>query len=744
MNVPRLSRVHARGVSNLAGIWFTFICAASAFICVSNASGQSPATTDDPFAYLEDAADPRTQSFLTEQAAKSRAALDAIPGRAAMLARIHALSESGVTVTALAVTPTRTFYLKQEPGRAQPVLCVRDGPAGAEREILDPARLDRGGLQASIDWYVPAPDGRHVAYGVSHAGSEDSVLRVLAVDTRRDLSIEIGRARFNRELAWHPDGRSFYYAAYPDAAQPGRRFANIRVYRHALGRENTRDEIVFAPGVGGARDVPEFVFPSLHVPAESRYAYAIARDGVRREIAVHVAQQRDLAAGKPRWRKIVGPQDEVLSVAAFREELYLLTRHGAPRHRVVRMKGNADFSAARVVVPEGDVVIQEMALAKDAIYLRNNLGGVDRLERAPLGLLGIKAPEFLRIPFDNAISQLVTDPRVAGAILRLQGWIEPPQVVQVEARSGNVRKLPIQPPPTVDFGEMDEVRLYAPGHDGTRIPVTLVYRKSTTLTGQNPTLLVGFGAFGETIAPVFDPARLAWLERGGIYAIAHVRGGGEFGEPWIQGGRRATKMNTVMDFLSVAGFLVSYGFTNPSRLAIEGATAGAIPVGGALARRPDLFAAMVGRVPVMDMVRYERMALGPSQVPEFGSAAGAAGVEQLRGISAYHQVKDGTPYPAVLLTAGMVDPRVEAWQPAKMAARLQAASSSGKPVLLRVDPAGDSAGRARASREAELADIYSFVLWQMGEAPFQPPAPPPVAIPAPEAPPPPAPAAKVS
>jgi prolyl oligopeptidase len=450
-----------------------------------------------------------------------------------------------------------------------------------------------------------------------------------------------------------------------------------------------------------------------------------------------VTDQRDLAAGQPRWRKIVGAEDEVLAIEGWRDDLYLLSKHNAPRHRVLRMRANGDLASARVAVPQGDVVIQGMALARDALYLRAMNAGVDRLERVPLGLLGSKEPQFVRTPFDNAIVQLEADPRLPGAILRLQGWIEPPSVVQVDA-GGNTKNTRLQPPAAVDYSDMDEVRLYAPGHDGTRIPVTLLYRKSTRLGGDNPTLLVGYGAFGETMAPGYDAARLAWLERGGVFAIAHVRGGGEYGEPWHQAGRGAAKINTILDLISVSEFLVSYGFTSPRRLAILGTSAGGIPVGGAMVRRPDLYAAMVARVPVMDMVRFESMASGAANVPEFGSAATPQGLETLRMISAYHQVKEGTAYPAVLLTAGINDPRVAPWQPGKMAARLQKASTSGKPVLLRIDyESGHGLGTARTQRDEELADIYSFLLWQMGDPAFQPvvePAPPAVEAPAAPAP----------
>ncbi len=656
--------------------------------------------------------------FARAEAARARESLDRIPGRAAMLARIHELSDAGTSITALTITSgARVFYLKLAPHQANPVLCMREGLAGPERVLVDPQRFARGTSRAAIDWFAPSPDGHHVAYGVSLAGSENSVLRVLATDNTHDLPFEIDRTRFNQGLSWHFDGRAFYYARIPEGNTGLKRDANIRVYRHVLGRETAHDEVVFAPGVGGARDVPEFVYPSIFMPYESKYAYAIARDGVRNEIAVHVAESRELASGKPRWHKIVGYEDEVTAVDATREDLYLLSHHNAPRYRVLRVKGNApNLAGAKVVVVQGDTVIKAMAL------------------RAPLGLLGVKAPEYVRTPFDNAIAQLVAHPGTEGALLRLQGWIEPPAVMKVDAK-GNIHNTRLQPPAVADFSAMDEVRLYAPSHDGTKIPVTLVYRKSTTLTGSNPTLLTAYGSYGLTLSPTFEPARLAWLERGGIYAIAHVRGGGEYGEPWREAGRRASKINTILDLVSVSEFLVSYGFTSAKRLAILGTSAGGIPVGGALVRRPDLYAAVVARVPVMDMLRFEAMASGPANVPEFGSAATPQGMEALRVMSAYHQVKDGTAYPAVLLTAGINDPRIEAWQPGKMAARLQKATTSGKPVLLRIDyESGHGLGTPRAQREEELADIYSFLLWQMGDPQFQPRVEPPPAAEEPPAP----------
>jgi len=684
-----------------------------------------PPSAVDPFAYLEDSANPDTQRFFHEQAAQTRATLERIPGRAALLERIRALAETQTTVTSLKLAAGRVFYLKSAPRQMNAVLCVREGLSAPERVLLDPARFSRPGAGAAIDWFAPSPDGRHVAYGISRGGSEDSVLRVLEAHKGIDLPVEIDRARFNSELAWHPDAHSFYYARIPEGGGGARRYAHIRIYRHVLGREPARDEVVFAPGVGGARDVPEFVFPSLFVPLESRYAYAIAGDGMRREITVHITEQRDLAAARPHWQKIVGVDDAVTAIEAWNDDLYLLTHRGAPRSRVLRLDARKpERSRARVAVPEGDAVIQSMALARDALYLRTMLGGVDRLERMQLGLLGAKAAEYVRTPFDTGIAELVANPRRPGALLKLQGWIDAPDIVEVEARGGNLKKTQLQPPSALDFSAIDEVRLYAPAHDGVRIPVTLLYRKTTTLTGERPTLVVGYGSYGVTMSAAFDATRAAWLERGGVYAIAHVRGGGEYGEAWHAGGRRANKPNTILDFIAVAEFLVKYGFTNPKRLAIMGTGAGGIPVGGAIVRRPDLFAAAIARAALVDMLRFELSAAGPASIPEFGSAATPEGREALRAVSAYQQVKDATAYPAVLLTTGINDAQVDPWQPGKMAARLQTATTSGKPVLLRVDfESGHGPGRSRTQREEELADIYAFLLWQLGDPAFQPTLP---------------------
>jgi prolyl oligopeptidase len=684
----------------------------SVFICGSIAFAVAAQPAEDPYRYLEDASKPETQEFYKAQGANARLELDRLPARAKFAERVSALSNAGPVVTSIHIAAGRVFYLKLSPGEEAPALCMRDGLSSREKVLVSSDRFAADGQVGVIAWIAPSHDGRRVAYGVSLGAREEYHLRVVDVESVRDLPLDIDRVAATG-IAWHPDSRAFYYPRIPEDSTDPPRHASIRIYRHVIGRATAQDEVVFAPGVGGARDVTPFVRPMLVIPLESREAYAIARDGVERDISVHVSDLKDLAAGKPRWRKIISPQDQVTAIEAWKGELFVLSHRGAPRSRVLRLDSKSpDITHARVAVPQGDIVIRQMGLARDALYLRTNNGGIDRLERLPIGLLGMKQAEYVRTPFDTAIAELVTHPNRPGAILRLEGWIDAPAVMEVDAKSGDLRNTGIQPATDVDFSAMDEVRLYAPGHDGTRIPVTLLYRKTTQLNAENPTLLVAHGSFGRSLRPGFDAARLAWLEKGGIFAIAHVRGGGEYGEEWHAQGRREAKANTVLDFISVADFLASYGFTSAKRLVIVGSGAGAVPVANALARKPEAFAAAILRDPLVDLLRYEAMPAGGAMAPEFGNAA------SLAKLSPYQQLQELTVYPATLV---MVDARAAAiapWQGAKFVARLHAvAAGSAKPILLRVEPTGMGEGLTREQRVRQWADLYSFAWSQVGDTP---------------------------
>ena len=686
----------------------------------------------DPYRHLEDVKHPEMVAYLRAQGEFARKALDALPGRKAMLDRIRALSESTIAISGVQVVGEganpRVFYYKLAPGESSRKLFVRDGFAGAERLLLDAATISQPGLRFAIDSFVAAPDGRSVVVGVAAGGSEETSLRIVDVATGNDTGVVIDRIGFAGITSWAPDGKSFFYNRLPEpkAGAPKNRYLHSMVYRHVPGRALDKDEQVFGPGLDTRIPFADIDIPSISMTADGKFLIGQIKHGNLNEVTLYVANVMTFTQGQT-WRKAVEPADEVTSFAAHDNALYLLTHQDAPRYRVVRTSlRSPDFSRATTIVPHGDTVIRELAVAQDALYMRELFGGVDRLQRLNFSqsvFSGGKL-EFVRLPFDLAIRQMVTSPKRPGALLRLEGWTEAPRYVNIEERSGNLIDTKLQPKSNVDFDPIDEVRLMATAKDGTRIPLSLMYKKGTTLNADRPTLLRAYGAYGITQAPAFSPATLAWLERGGIIATCHVRGGGEFGEAWHKGGQKLTKPNTWRDLIACAEYAIERRFTRKEKLAILGSGAGGITVGRALTERPDLFAAVVTTGGQLDAMRAEFMPGGSPNVGEFGSVKTEEGFKSLYAMSSLHHVLDATTYPAVLLMHGVNDPRVEVWQSAKMAARLQAATADDRdahPVLLRLDyDAGHGAGSSPAQRNAELADINSFVLWQFGDPAFQP------------------------
>jgi prolyl oligopeptidase len=276
-------------------------------------------------------------------------------------------------------------------------------------------------------------------------------------------------------------------------------------------------------------------------------------------------------------------------------------------------------------------------------------------------------------------------------------------------------------PSSVDFSQMEAEEVFATSYEGTRVPLSILHKKGLTLDGSHPTILTGYGAYGLSLEPGFSPTALAWLERGNVLAIAHVRGGGEYGEAWHLAGEKLTKLNTVFDFIACAEYLINQQYTAPKYLAGRGGSAGGMTVGGALTWRPDLFSVILDQVGVSDTLRVELTPNGPPNISELGSVQNEEGFHGLYAMGAYFHVRDGTAYPAVLFTTGANDPRVAPWQMTKMTARVQAATRSDRPVLLRVDyDAGHGMGSTKSQNEMLTADLWSFALWQMGDPAFQP------------------------
>ena len=695
-------------------------------------------TVVDPYRYLEDVKNAEVIAYMKAQGEFARNTLDAIPGRAAMQDRISTLSGAGASVSNVQISgvgaSARIFYYKLLPGESMRKLYVRDGFNGPERMLFDAQTLNIAGQRYALDYFNAAPDGKHVLVGIAAGGSEDTSLRIIEVSTAKDLGVVIDRIGFAAESAWADDSRAFFYNRLPPEPADGskNRYLFSRVYRHALGRHTEKNEAIFGRGVAADTkiDFADIDIPGVQMTPDGKFLIGTVRHGDLNEISLYIAPASNPAPNYAQplaWRKVADPKDLVTSYAVHDSALYLLTANNAPRNKVMRTSlARPDIATATTIVPAGDTVIKQLAVAQDGLYIRELFNGVDRLQRLNFSnsvFSGGKL-EFVRLPFDLAIREMVTHPKRPGAILRLEGWTEAPRYVNIEERSANVIALPLHPKSPVDFSAIDEVRLMVTAKDGVKVPVSLIYKKGTKLTRNNPTLLRAYGAYGISSSPTFNPGTMAWLERGGILGTCHVRGGGEFGEPWHQAGQKLTKPNTWRDLIACAEYVIERKFTRKERLAIQGGSAGGITVGRALTERPDLFAAVVPSVGLLDAMRSEFTPNGPPNIPEFGSVKTQDGFKGLLMMSAFHNVKDGTAYPAVLLMHGVNDPRVEVWQSSKMTARLQAATANVKnaePVLLRLDyDAGHGVGSTRAQRTSELADIYSFLLWKFGDPAFQP------------------------
>jgi prolyl oligopeptidase len=371
--------------------------------------------------------------------------------------------------------------------------------------------------------------------------------------------------------------------------------------------------------------------------------------------------------------------------------------------------------AKTTVAQDPKKIIRTIAVAKDALYVTSSDGGFSDLSRVVNG-----AATAVPLPYPGYSDALAASEVEDGAVFSLESWTRSAMAYRVDG-SGAVSDTGLQKPVQADTSQLVSQEVMATSYDGTQVPLSIVMNKATKMDGKNPVWLIGYGSYGITITPFFGPSELAWFKRGGILAVAHPRGSGWFGEDWHKAGMKATKLNTVFDFIACAQYLVDHKYTAPAHLSGEGGSAGGITIGGAIDWAPWLFAAAIDSHGDTDSLRMEFTPNGPPNISEFGSVTTEAGFHALYAMSAYVHVHDGVKYPAVLLQTGANDPRVEPWAVTKMAARLQAATASKRPVLLSVSyDSGHGIGDTRAQRDNDLADEWSFMLWQSGDPAFQP------------------------
>ena len=684
----------------------------------------------DEYRWLEDGNDPAVRMWTATQNRRTRNHLDEIDSRDGVLARLTELfSEVTPSYSGLVARPCGLFAFKFQPPKQQRLLVIlalaSAGDPIPERILLDPNELEPKG-HVAIDWFVPSPDGKLVAVCLSEYGSEEGTLHFYHTDTGLALPDRIPRVQFptgGGSAAWEPNGSGVFYTRYPhpeDRPSSDLRF-HQQIYRHRLGTTDTSDE--HAVGC----DFPRIACTTLRTSPDGRWLLAHVANGDGGEYAHWLLDMKP--ADPCAWRQLTGFEDSIKEVIFGSDGtvLYLRSVQGAPRGKILRLPtdGSMPLADAPVLLPEGDAVIEHLVATASHLYLSEMTGGPSRVRR--FDLMGGDARD-LPVPAACGVVDLMAladhdaDDRV---LYRLTSYTEPDawHLYDPTAAGGagcSVRTAMSSTSP-VDMSDIEVLREFAVSKDGSRVPVNILRRKGTPLDGNNPTLLQGYGGYGHCMRPRFDPTLRLWFDRGGIYVMANLRGGGEYGTEWHLNGNLTRKQNVFDDFAACARHLIERGYTCPAKLAVEGRSNGGLLMGAFLTQHPELARAVVAHVGIYDMLRFELEPNGAFNVTEFGTVEEPAQFRAMHAYSPYHQVRDGTSYPAVFLLTGENDGRVSPANSRKMAARLQHANASANPILVQFSSAaGHGMGTALTERIAENADVLAFLFNELGMT--QPPA----------------------
>ena len=712
-----------------AGLIMLFLLTALLSSCNKQNAPQSPpkarvenvqdtlhgVVVNDPYRWLEDWSNPQVQQWSNRENAFARSYLNKLPGREALRKRIEQIIQaSSESYSSLTWQAGKLFAIKFQPPLNQPLLVVMksaDEPQG-EQIIVDPNKLDESGGTA-IDWYVPSPDGRLVGVSLSKGGSEAGNVHIFKTETGKQVDVVIRRVNGGTaggDIAWLPDGSGFYYTRYPRTGE--RPAADLNFYQqvwfHKLGTPAADDRYVIG------KDFPRIAETILEVDPKTGKLLITVQYGDSGKFMLLLLNKDGS------WTKIADYEDRV-SEATFgtNDDLYLISFKNAPHGKLLHLSlKKPQLKYAQIIVPENKNVIvsrfyekSKMAVTRHFLYLTYQLGGPSAIRVFDHSGNPKSAP---KIPPVSSIGEITAMDKDC-ILFREASYLEPPAWYRFDPRANNTRKTRLFQPSPVDFSDAEVVREFAVSKDGTKIPVNIIRPRGIKLDGSNPVVLTGYGGFNASLSPWFNPLLKVWLEQGVVYAIANLRGGGEYGEQWHRAGMLTKKQNVFDDFAAVMQHLIKRGYTRPEHLAIRGGSNGGLLMGSMIVQHPNLFKVTVSAVGIYDMIRSELTPNGQFNIPEYGSVKDPEQFKALYAYSPYHHVKDGVAYPAILFTTGANDPRVDPMHSRKMIARLQAATGSDTPILLRTSSTtGHGIGSPLSQRIDEMVDSYSFIFYELG------------------------------
>jgi prolyl oligopeptidase len=659
----------------------------------------------DPYRWLEDAEDQEVEKWVDEQCEYTRSFLDNLPVRNRIRSRLEKLFSIGY-FGAPKVYEGNYFYTKREGKQNQPVLYVREGSSGKEKVLIDPNALDKEGLVA-LDWWFPSEDGRLLAYGLSTEGDEQSTLYVLNVETGEKLPDVITRTRYTA-LSWKKDKTGFYYSRLPapGTVPEGEENYHRHIYYHQLGRDPDQDPKVFGEG----RDMTEWL--SIDFSTGNRYLLlSIYMGWDKTDVYFQKLESSPESIQPDGFIPIAVGEDALFSGQIVGDNLYLHTNYKAPNYRFVKVDLKAPaMENWEVLIPEDESALKQVAVVGDWLVAEYMHNASSRLKIFSLSGEYLKDIE---LPALGSIYGLAGEWDGSEVLFGFSSYFIPPRLYHYDLQTDKLA-LYDQVESDVDTSPYRVEQVWYESKDGTKVSMFLVHQKGMQLNGENPTLLTGYGGFNSSQTPSFQRNTFLWLENGGVFAEANLRGGSEYGEEWHKGGMLGNKQNTFDDFIAAAEWLISSGYTNSSKLVIRGGSNGGLLVGAAMTQRPDLFKAVICWNPLLDMVRYHDFLIAKLWVREYGSPEDSVQFQWLFDYSPYHRVVDGTAYPATMILTADSDSRVDPMHAKKMVARLQAATSSNAPILLRLDTKAGHAGAPMSKMTEEYADTWSFVFQELG------------------------------
>ena len=658
----------------------------------------------DPYRWLENDVreDPRVRAWVTAQNEVTNAYLANLPARSAFRARMRQMYDYerfGLPEKA----GSHYFYTRNDGLQNQSVLYVREGLDGAPRMLIDPNIWSQDGATALAEW-DPSDDGRHLLYGVQDGGTDWRTLRVLDVATGQPTADEIRWVKFSG-LDWAKDGSGFFYSRFPEPAQ-GQQFQSLnenhQVYFHRLGTPQSEDRLLYA-----TPDRP-LLNHGAEVSDDGRWLIVYSSEGTDARYEISLI---DLTRPEAAPRRIVTGFENDWTYLGNRDSLfYWQTNRGAARQRIVSMD-IARPDELTELVPEDAATLASASIVGNQL-IANYL--VDaRSEVRTFGLDG-RRTGAIALPGIGDVAGFSGDMSDSETFYSFVSYNRPSTVYRYDSATGESRVF-AQPELAFDPARFEVRQLFYQSRDGTRVPMFLVHRRDLDLSRPQPTLLYGYGGFNISSTPAFQPRWMTWVDMGGVLAVANLRGGGEYGQAWHDAGRRANKQNVFDDFIAAAEHLIREGITTNRQLAIEGRSNGGLLVGAVINQRPDLFAAALPGVGVMDMLRFDRFTAGRYWVDDYGYPNREADFRILRAYSPYHNIRSGVRYPAVLATTADTDDRVVPGHSFKYIAALQAADAGDQPHLIRIETrAGHGSGKPTDKQIEEYSDMYAFIAHHTG------------------------------